>query len=425
MVWAICGRMPLMMQSAPIRRAAAMVFIRCCATRVSTVGTPVMSMMAIAAPVSTIFCSRLSITTWVRAVERADQRQRQHAVPQLDHRGRQLQQFLLLAHDDLVARFLEHFDGEQAQLVEQRAREDNGIACEAAEVIVTNGAKQALYEALYAMTDPGDSVIVFRPYWPAYLATIELLGLRAVLVDLPATVTQATLDALPAAKVLVINNPHNPTGKVFDAAELGLLAGWMARSGCHAIVDESYEKLIFDGGHASLAALCDWRALGVVTIFSASQSYAMMGWRTGFAVAPRQLVDAMETLQGPITAAASALTQIACDAAFASGDPVEMLRDYRARRDLVMAMVAEVPWLRMHCPASGPYLWGDVGALGVDTLEFADRLLDDERVAIMPGDALGMPGYIRIGYISDDTATLREGVGRILRFGGRLAAAAR
>jgi aspartate aminotransferase len=306
-----------------------------------------------------------------------------------------------------------------------KAREDNGIACEAAEVIVTNGAKQALYEALYAMTDPGDSVIVFRPYWPAYLATIELLGLRAVLVDLPATVTQATLDALPAAKVLVINNPHNPTGKVFDAAELGLLAGWMARSGCHAIVDESYEKLIFDGGHASLAALCDWRALGVVTIFSASQSYAMMGWRTGFAVAPRQLVDAMETLQGPITAAASALTQIACDAAFASGDPVEMLRDYRARRDLVMAMVAEVPWLRMHCPASGPYLWGDVGALGVDTLEFADRLLDDERVAIMPGDALGMPGYIRIGYISDDTATLREGVGRILRFGGRLAAAAR
>lgn len=303
-----------------------------------------------------------------------------------------------------------------------KARGENGIPCEPGEVIVTNGAKQALYEALYAMTDPGDAVIVFRPYWPAYLATMDLLGLRAALVDLPDTVTEATLAALPAAKVLIINNPHNPSGKVFAAQELRLLARWMEARGCHAIVDESYEKLIFDGAHTSLAAQCDWRRLGVVTIFSASQSYAMMGWRTGFAVAPRQLVDAMETLQGPITAAASAVTQIACDAAFASGEPDAMLRDYRMRRDMVMEMVAGVPWLRMRTPASGPYLWGDVTALGVDTAAFADRLLDEERVAIMPGDALGLPGHIRIGYISDDVATLREGVTRLLRFGNQMVA---
>ncbi|HEY5800483.1 MAG TPA: aminotransferase class I/II-fold pyridoxal phosphate-dependent enzyme [Burkholderiaceae bacterium] len=304
----------------------------------------------------------------------------------------------------------------------RKAQDDNGIDADSAEIIVTNGAKQALYQSLYAMTDPGDSVIVFRPYWPAYLATAQLLDLNVQLVDLPDAFTPDTLAALPPAKVLVLNNPHNPTGKVHTKAELDLLAGWLAAQGARAIVDESYEKLAFEGLHYSLASRCDWRALGVVTIFSASQSYAMMGWRTGFAVAPRALVTAMETLQGPITAAPAALTQLACGAAFASGETDTMMADYRIRRDLVLDMVKDVPWLRMACPAAGPYLWGDVSALTGDTVTLAEQLLEHCKVAVMPGEALGVPGFIRIGFIADDHATLREGVARILAFGNRLAA---
>lgn len=303
----------------------------------------------------------------------------------------------------------------------KKLKTENGIEASSDEVIVTNGAKQALYEALYVLTDPGDEVVVFRPYWPAYLATIELLGLRPVLVDLPDVLTPAILDALPNAKVLIINNPHNPTGKVFSAEELSHIKAWTARSGSYVIVDESYEKLIFNGRHISLASIGDWREPGIVTIFSASQSYAMMGWRVGFAVAPANVVAAMETLQGPITAAASALTQIAADAAFASGDPTEMMDDYRKRRDMVIDMFANVPWMRMQSPDSGPYLWGDVSSLTMDTVGFAESLLEQHKVAVMPGDALGVPGHIRLGYISDDVETLRQGVQAIIRFGNQLA----
>lgn len=308
-----------------------------------------------------------------------------------------------------------------------KLRLENGIEASSDEIIVTNGCKQAYYEALYALTDPGDTVAVFRPYWPAYLATAGLLGLKVALADLPETLTPATLAAFGKVKALVLNNPHNPSGKVFTRQELEHILDWAAAGGTHLIVDESYEHLVFEGEHISLAALCqgrrDWREIGIVTLFSASQSYAMMGWRIGFALAPRNIVSAMQTLQGPITAAAPHLSQVAAAAAFASGAPHAMMADYRLRRDLVLRHLAEVPWIALRAPASGPYLWGDVRPLTLDTVGFAERLIEQERVALMPGDALGVPGFIRIGYIADDHATLLDGVRRIVGFGERLRAA--
>jgi len=294
---------------------------------------------------------------------------------------------------------------------------ENGIAATADEIIVTNGAKQALYEALYTITNPGDSVLIFKPHWPAYVATSQLLGLRPILAELPDAFTPQFLESLETPKVVIINNPHNPTGKVYTRGELEHIRAWVERIGAKVIVDESYEHLIFDGAHTSLAALCDWRKIGVITIFSASQSYAMMGWRVGFALAPAEVVNAMQTLQGPITAAAPHLSQVAADAAFATGAPHEMMAEYRQRRDLAVKLFAEVPWIDMHAPASGPYLWGDVRSLTLDTVGFAERLIEEKKVAIMPGDALGVPGFIRLGYISDDVATLRDGIRRIIEFG--------
>lgn len=297
---------------------------------------------------------------------------------------------------------------------------ENGVAAEPNEVIVTNGAKQALYQALYAMTDPGDRVLIFKPHWPAYVTTCQLLGLVPVLVDLPEAITPAFLAACPQAGLVIVNNPHNPTGKVLTRTELEHLRDWVQQTGAQVIVDESYEHLSFGPVHTSFAALCDWRALGVVTIFSASQSYAMMGWRLGFALAPGAIASAMQTLQGPITAAASHLAQVATAAAFDCGPQQHMIDEYRARRDRVLEMVRDVAWLDMACPDSGPYLWGDVRSLTNDTEAFAEGLLAEEGVAIMPGDALGVPGFIRIGYICDDVDTLLEGVRRLVAFGERL-----
>jgi aspartate aminotransferase len=149
----------------------------------------------------------------------------------------------------------------------------------------------------------------------------------------------------------------------------------------------------------------------------------MMGWRVGFAVAPAGVVNAMQTLQGPITAAASHISQVAADAAFACGAPAAMMADYRQRRDLALRRFAGVPWIAMQAPASGPYLWGDVRALTLETVAFSEQLLEQQRVAVMPGDALGVPGHIRLGYIADDVATLEEGIRRIIAFGGEYARA--
>jgi aspartate aminotransferase len=303
-----------------------------------------------------------------------------------------------------------------------KLRAENGIEARPDEIIVTNGAKQGLYEALYAISDPGDTVLVFKPHWPAYVATSQLLGLRPILVDLPEEITPALLDSLGQPDIVIINNPHNPTGKVYTRRELEHLRAWVERIGARVVVDESYEHLIFDGGHTSLAALCDWRKTGVITLFSASQSYAMMGWRVGFALAPAEVVDAMQTLQGPITAAAPHLSQVAAVVAFATGAPRAMMADYRERRDLVVRLFAEVHWIVMRAPASGPYLWGDVRSLTLDTVGFAEALLEEKKVAVMPGEALGVPGHIRLGYISDDVATLREGIRRIIEFGDAFAA---
>jgi len=303
-----------------------------------------------------------------------------------------------------------------------KVRAENGVVANPDEIIVTNGAKQGLYEALYTMADPGDTVLVFKPHWPAYVATSQLLGLRPILVDLPEEITPAFLDGLGQPDIVIINNPHNPTGKVYTRRELEHLCAWVARIGARVIVDESYEHLIFEGGHTSLAALCDWREIGVVTLFSASQSYAMMGWRVGFALAPAEVVNAMQTLQGPITAAAPHLSQVAASVAFATGAPRAMMADYRERRDLAVRLFAEVPWIVMHAPASGPYLWGDVRSLTMDTVGFAEALLEEKSVAVMPGEALGVPGFIRLGYISDDVPTLREGFRRIIEFGEAFAA---
>jgi aspartate aminotransferase len=297
---------------------------------------------------------------------------------------------------------------------------ENRIPATPANILVTNGCKQALYQALYVMADPGDAVIIFKPHWPAYVATCKLLELEPVLVDLPAEITDAVLDSLPPARILIINNPHNPTGAVLSDVELDRIAAWLKRTGTLAIVDESYEKLIFDGAHISLAARPDWQDIGIVTLFSASQSYAMMGWRAGFAVAPAHVVTAMETLQGPITAAAPMLMQLAMAAAFESGDARIMMADYRQRRDLVLDLAHGLPWLTMRRPASGPYLWADISRLTMDTVNFSERLLAECAVAVMPGDALGVPGYIRIGYISDDVATLRRGVQAIIGYGNAL-----
>lgn len=302
-----------------------------------------------------------------------------------------------------------------------KLRRENRVEASPDEVIVSNGCKQAYYQALYALTDPGDRIAVFRPYWPAYLATATLLGLEVVLADMPDQLTPAVLDAFGQVKVLVLNNPHNPTGIVYTRGELEIVRDWALANGVAVIVDESYEHLVFAGEHLTLATLCDWRSAGVVTLFSASQSYAMMGWRVGFALASAPLVEGMQTLQGPITAAAPHLSQVAAAAAFAGGPQLALLDDYRARRDMVVRRVAASPWLKMAAPASGPYLWADVRALTHDTVGFAERLLMEEGVALMPGEALGVPGFIRLGYISDDRATLMEGVDRILAFGARSA----
>jgi len=131
------------------------------------------------------------------------------------------------------------------------------------------------------------------------------------------------------------------------------------------------------------------------------------------------VVQAMEALQGPITAAASAITQAAAAAAFAIGDPVALKENYRKRRDVALQLFADAPWAKTHSLHSGPYLWVDISALSTDTLAFVEALLEKEKIAVMPGEALGCKGYIRLSFISHDADILRQAAARIIAFGNR------
>ncbi|MGE5245456.1 MAG: pyridoxal phosphate-dependent aminotransferase [Betaproteobacteria bacterium] len=310
-----------------------------------------------------------------------------------------------------------------------RYRADYGVEYREAEVIVTAGGKQALFNAALSLFGPGDEVITHAPCWPTIPEQIKLAGAAPVLVrthpeDGFAVHAESLLGAItPRTRGIIVNSPCNPTGALMAEDALAAVAEAAARRDLWIVVDLCYERLIYDAvPHNLPAVLARHLRDRSVLCGSASKAYAMTGWRCGWALGPADLIAAAGALQSHSTSNVSSITQkAAIEALTGSQAPVRaMLDEYRVRRDQLDAWLGEEPRLRCRRPAGAFYMFVDIGdLLSVDgfrtSAAFAQALLDEARVAVTPGEAFDAPGFIRISYATS-MDMLREGSRRLLAF---------
>jgi aspartate aminotransferase len=317
-----------------------------------------------------------------------------------------------------------------------RYRSDYGIEYTPPEVILTAGGKQALYNAAMCLFGPGDEVITHMPGWPTLVEQIKLAEARPVIVRTYAEEgfrlrAEPIINAITSStRGIVVNSPGNPTGALMDETEMAHLADAAAAKGIWILLDLCYEKLIYDPTPHNLPRVLVERMRDrTVLCGSASKAYAMTGWRCGWAIGPAALVSACNALQSHSTSNVCSITQKAVVAALTGSQQcvTDMLDEYRQRRDQLCLWLAEEPRLRVVKPAGAFYLFIDVSdflsADGIRTsADLAQKLLDDQRVAITPGEAFDAPGFLRLSYATS-VAELRRGADRIISYVRSLAPA--
>jgi aspartate aminotransferase len=310
-----------------------------------------------------------------------------------------------------------------------RYKNQYGVEITAAEVLLTAGGKQALFNAALALFNDGDDVITHAPYWPTIPEQVKLVGAKPVIVQTRADEgfalhpDEVIAAITPTTKAIIVNSPCNPTGGLVDEATLTPIVEAAATRGIWMIVDLCYEQLIYEQvPHNLVQVLFDRHRDRTVIAGSASKSYAMTGWRCGWTIAPKELTSAFNTIQGQTTSNITSITQKAALAAVSgSQDAVTvMLNEYRKRRDNIHAWLTAHPGIKCVKPSGAFYLFPDISALlssdGVKTsADFASALLEKEHVAVTAGEGFDAPGYLRISYAAS-MEDLREGASRILRF---------
>ncbi|NUR10023.1 MAG: pyridoxal phosphate-dependent aminotransferase [Nocardioidaceae bacterium] len=311
-----------------------------------------------------------------------------------------------------------------------KTRRDSGLEVQPSQVLVTNGGKQAIYEAFAAMLDPGDEVIVPAPYWTTYPEAIRLAG--GVPVEVLADETQGykvTPEQLEAArtdrtKVLLFVSPSNPTGAVYTADEIRAIGAWVDEHELWVLTDEIYEHLVYDDiDTGSLPVLCPEVADHTVVVNGVAKTYAMTGWRVGWVIGPADLIKAATNLQSHATSNVANVSQRAAIAAL-EGDLSavdEMKAAFDRRRRRIVEMLNDIDGVVCPTPGGAFYAYPSVkGLLGREhggrrietSAELAEHILDEAEVAVVPGEAFGSPGYLRLSYaLGDDD--LVEGVSRL------------
>jgi aspartate aminotransferase len=319
--------------------------------------------------------------------------------------------------------------------IQRKFQRDQRLDFALSQIMVSNGGKQAIFNAFAATIVDGDEVVIPSPYWSSYALTAQFLGGVSVPVSCPANhgfhLRPEDLDAAitPLTKWVVLNAPNNPTGAAYTAEQLAALAKVLAKHP-HVWVfsDEIYEHLRYDGlGLISIAAVAPTLAERTVVMSGVSKTYAMTGWRIGFCGGPASLIKAMSVVQSHATAGISTVGQAAAAAVLdAPQDMVgEMVAAYQRRRDMAVRFLRQAPGLTCAVPEGAFYVFPSVaGCIGrksaaghaIETdQDFAMALLEEQHVAVVHGAAFGMSPHVRISYATDD-ASLEEACGRIIRF---------
>jgi len=310
------------------------------------------------------------------------------------------------------------------------ALSETGVATEAGAVIVSCGAKHSLFNAMAVLLDDGDEAILPAPYWVSYPAMVQAAGAHAVVVDTRAdgcVLTPERLEAAitPRTRVLVSVSPGNPTGVTHTREQLAALGEVLAKHPDIVVVsDEIYEHLVYgDTTFTPFLVANPHLADRVVTVRGVSKSFAMTGWRIGYATGPKEVITAMTRLQSHSTSNAAAISQAAAVAALTGPmEPVQKMREaFDRRRQQMVERLSVIEGFSLYPPTGAFYCFPDIEPClkGSTPLEFTTRLLDEERVATVPGEAFGAPTNFRLSYACSEE-DIEEGCARIKRFVGRL-----
>jgi len=312
---------------------------------------------------------------------------------------------------------------------------DSGLEVAPSQVIVTNGGKQAVYQAFQAVVNPGDEVLLPAPYWTTYPEAIALAD--GIPVEVFAGADQeykVTVEQLEAARtdkttVLVFVSPSNPTGAVYTADETAAIGEWALEHGIWVVTDEIYQNLVYEGARAvSIVEAVPALAEQTILVNGVAKTYAMTGWRVGWMVGPTAAIKAAGNLQSHLSSNVNNIAQRAALAALTGPqDEAEKMRQaFDHRRGLIVSELAKIPGVTVPNPLGAFYVYPDVtGLLGrewdgvrIDTsLELADFILERAEVAVVPGEAFGPSGYLRLSYALGEDQLL-EGVQRLQRLFG-------
>ncbi len=318
----------------------------------------------------------------------------------------------------------------------EKYRKHNHVPYKAENIVVSNGAKQSIANAMLALLNPGDEVIIFSPYWVSYDALVKLSEAKPVLVngsienDFKVTASQVEAAITPKTRIIIFSSPCNPTGSVFSKYELQAIANVVQKhENILVIADEIYEHINFTGDFISIASLPGMFER-TITVNGFAKGFAMTGWRIGYIAAPKWIADACVKMQGQLTSANCSIAQRAALAAITSdlAPTLKMVEEYKNRREIVYNLLKEIPGIKSNYPQGAFYFFPDVSSYfgktdGKRTIQNGDDfcmfMLEEAMVSLVPGGAFGDPNCIRLSYAASE-ADLREALSRMKQVLSRL-----
>jgi len=313
---------------------------------------------------------------------------------------------------------------ELKNLISEKFKKDNSLEYLPSQIVVSCGAKHSIFNSLFVLLDPGEEVLIPQPYWVSYPEMVNLcMGKPRFIKTSPENNFKVTPQQLkeqinPKTKVFILNSPSNPTGCVYNEKELRDIAEICVSNKIFVISDEIYEKLIYDGlKHISIASFNKDIYDLTITINGLSKSYSMTGWRIGYLAAAPNISEAVSRLQDHSTSNPNSIAQKAAVAALSNSGNFfnEISSEFTARRDYCIDRLNSMPRIKAIIPQGAFYIFCDIGKAGLKSAEFANRLLEEKYVSLIPGDGFGMNNYIRISFATG-LDQLKKGMDRINDF---------
>jgi aspartate aminotransferase len=313
---------------------------------------------------------------------------------------------------------------ELREAIAEKLKKDNGLDYEPSQIIVTCGAKHACFNAFLATINPGDEVLIPAPYWLSYPEMVKLAGGEPVIVPTTAENNYKITPDLfreytsPLTKMIVLNTPGNPTGTMYTENELAALVEVALDDDIQILSDEIYEKLVYDGAkHVSVASFSSEVYNSTIVVNGFSKPYAMTGWRLGYLAAPKDVAAKIDSLQSHSTSNATSFAQKGALAAYKGPqDCVEEMRlEFDKRRLRMCELLDGIPSLSYVKPQGAFYVMVDISRNGQSSVQFAEKLLEDQKVAVVPGVAFGDDKTIRLSYATS-MENIEEGLKRLKKF---------